>query len=179
MSQDQQETAGDTIDGVVDSQNKKNNFSNTAISNSSSSNTCNNKFSQQCNNQHFKIGGNVNANGPSGSGSGSDGDGGGCQSTIVNIDIFDDQLSTSSISSNSRVSFDAPSSASPIMSLNDGNGSGGGSVGGIDAGGGIISEVSGIDVNLMHFPASGGGSRSSSSGNFSVGASGADSSGSL
>ncbi|XP_020802869.1 breast carcinoma-amplified sequence 3 homolog isoform X2 [Drosophila serrata] len=63
-------------------------------------------------------------------------------STVVNIDVFDDQLSMSSISTNSRLSLEGPpSQSSPPLSLTNG-GSGGG---------GVL-----MDTNLMHFSESAG-----------------------
>ncbi|KAH8266386.1 hypothetical protein KR038_005830 [Drosophila bunnanda] len=61
-------------------------------------------------------------------------------STVVNIDVFDDQLSMSSISTNSRLSLEGPpSQSSPPLSLTNGGG------------GGVL-----MDTNLMHFSESAG-----------------------
>lgn len=62
--------------------------------------------------------------------------GGGEHSTVVNIEIFDDQLSMSSISTNSRLSLEGPpAQSSPPLSLTNG---------------GLM------DTNLMHFSESAG-----------------------
>lgn len=61
---------------------------------------------------------------------------GGEHSTVVNIEIFDDQLSMSSISTNSRLSLEGPpAQSSPPLSLTNG---------------GLM------DTNLMHFSESAG-----------------------